>query len=79
MAEILRWTNIAQRLGCSIPTARRLFEEEGLLCYRKNRPHGRQRWTWATSDELIQAWRIAKARVDHADALAAREIGRAHV
>ena len=72
MAEILGWPAIAKRLGVSIPTARKWWERDGLLIYKRNRRRGRQRWCWATTDELILTWQIAKAKVDRAEALAER-------
>jgi transposase len=72
VAEILGWPAIAKRLGVSIPTARKWWEHHGLLVYKRNRTRGRQRWCWATTDELILTWRIAKAKVDRIDALEER-------
>ena len=77
VTEHLGWEAIGRALGCCRVTARRLFIEEGLPCYKKVRPYGWQRWCWATTTELITVWQLAKSKVDRADELAARDRRRA--
>jgi hypothetical protein len=72
VGEILGWSAIAKRLGVSIPTAKKCWELDGLLIYKRNRTRGRQRWCWATTDELIRIWLLARCQVDRRDAMADR-------
>jgi hypothetical protein len=73
-AEILGLHAIAKHMGLSVPGLRALIVRDGFLVYKRRlhrvRP-GCRAWCWATTPSLIQAWRIAKAKADRAELLAA--------
>jgi hypothetical protein len=69
VAEYVGLNAIAKRLGRCVPTVVKLHREEGLLLFRRRLARvgpGRRRWAWATTDELIHAWLVAKCRTDRA-------------
>ena len=76
VAEYVGWPAISRRLGVSEATARRWYDDLGLLLFRKNRPSGfppRSRWSWVLTDELLLAWQIARAKADRQKSVEERE------
>jgi hypothetical protein len=72
---------IGEVLGVSVPTVRRMWRDDGLPLIKLRRPQGpgRSNWAWSTSDALLNAWMLSKAKVDREQTLSDRSPDRAAV
>ena len=59
MAEYYGLEAIGRKLGVSVATVRRWWEQEGLLLYRRRRG---PRLLWYSNDDLLRTWELSRIR-----------------